>query len=126
MARMSHDSIYERRNAALSAGLGAVVGILIMRRQYTAYHIAVPFSVNGFATALIGGLGNPVLFFSSGYKEVVTFSIPLLFLLLRPGRSFGLPVEDEQSLLGRLLAAHPIGRPAFAIFSRFRLGRSRH
>ncbi|MDB5602872.1 MAG: hypothetical protein JWN71_4916 [Xanthobacteraceae bacterium] len=96
---------------ALSAALGAVAGILITPTQYTAYHIAVPFSVTGFVAALIGGLGNPfgafvgglivgllqsysVLFFSAGYKEVVTFSVLLLFLFVRPGGLFGSLVED--------------------------------
>jgi len=96
---------------ALSAALGAVAGILITPTQYTAYHIAVPFGVNGFVAALIGGLGNPVgafvgglivgllqsysvLFFSAGYKEVVTFSVLLLFLFVRPGGLFGSLVED--------------------------------
>ena len=96
---------------ALSAALGAIAGILITPTQYTAYHIAVPFSVNGFVAALIGGLGNPVgafagglivgllqscsvLFFSAAYKEVVTFSALLLFLFLRPDGLFGSLVED--------------------------------
>lgn len=96
---------------AMSAALGAIAGVLITPTQYTAYHIAVPFSVNGFVAALIGGLGNPVgafvgglivgllqsysvLFFSAGYKEVVTFSALLLFLFMRPGGLFGSLVED--------------------------------
>jgi acetolactate synthase I/II/III large subunit len=28
--------------------------------QYTAYHVAVPFSVSSFIAAIIGGLGNPL------------------------------------------------------------------
>jgi branched-subunit amino acid ABC-type transport system permease component len=35
-----------------------------------------------------------VLFFSAGYKEVVTFSVLLLFLFVRPGGLFGSLVED--------------------------------
>lgn len=96
---------------AMSAALGAIAGVLITPTQYTAYHITIPFSVNGFVAALIGGLGNPigafagglivgllqsysVLFFSAGYKEVVTFSVLLIFLFLRPGGLFGSLVED--------------------------------
>lgn len=96
---------------AMSAALGAIAGVLITPTQYTAYHIAVPFSVNGFVAALIGGLGNPigafvgglivgllqsysVLFFSAGYKEVVTFTALLFFLFMRPGGLFGSLVED--------------------------------
>jgi branched-chain amino acid transport system permease protein len=96
---------------AMSAALGAIAGILITPTQYTAYHVAVPFSVNGFVAALIGGLGNPVgafvgglivgllqsysvLFFSAGYKEVVTFTALLFFLFMRPGGLFSSLVED--------------------------------
>ena len=38
--------------------VGAVAGSVIIPTQYTACHIAVPFSVNGFVAALIGGLGD--------------------------------------------------------------------
>jgi len=96
---------------ALSAALGAVAGILITPTQYTAYHITVPFSVNGFIAAIVGGLGNPlgafvggiilgllqsfaVLFFSAGYKDIVAFSVLLLFLFVRPGGLFASLVED--------------------------------
>jgi len=96
---------------ALSAAFGAVAGILITPTQYTAYHIAVPFSVNGFIAAIIGGLGNPigafaggvivgvlqsfaVLFFAAGYKEIVAFSVLLIFLFFRPAGLFGSLVED--------------------------------
>jgi branched-chain amino acid transport system permease protein len=60
---------------------------------------------------LTGGLGNPVgafvgglivgllqsysvLFFSAGSMEVVTFSVLLPFLFVRPGGLFGSLVED--------------------------------
>ena len=96
---------------ALSAALGAIGGILITPTQYTAYHIAVPFSVNGFIAAIIGGLGNPlgafvggvvlgvlqsfaVLFFAAGYKDIVAFSVLLMFLFVRPRGVFGSLVED--------------------------------
>jgi len=96
---------------ALSAALGAIGGILITPTQYTAYHITVPFSVSGFIAAIVGGLGNPlgafvggvilgvlqsfaVLFFSAGYKDIVAFSVLLLFLFLRPAGLFGSLVEE--------------------------------
>jgi branched-chain amino acid transport system permease protein len=96
---------------ALSAAFGAIGGILITPTQYTAYHVGVPFSVNGFIAAIIGGLGNPlgafaggvilgvlqsfaVLFFSAGYKDIVAFSVLLVFLFLRPAGLFGSLVED--------------------------------
>jgi branched-chain amino acid transport system permease protein len=43
---------------AMSAAVGAIGGILITPTQYRAFHIATPYSVNGFVAALIGGLGN--------------------------------------------------------------------
>ncbi len=96
---------------ALSAALGAIGGILITPTQYTAYHITVPFSVSGFIAAILGGLGNPggafvggillgvlqavaVFFFDAGYKDIIAFSILLVFLFLRPSGLFGSLVED--------------------------------
>jgi branched-chain amino acid transport system permease protein len=96
---------------ALSAALGAVGGILITPTQYTAYHIGVPMGVNGFIAAILGGLGNPggafvggimlgvlqsyaVLFFDAGYKEIVAFSVLLLFMYVLPAGIFGSLVED--------------------------------
>ena len=85
----------------LSAGLGAIGGILITPTQYTAFHVGIPFAVSGFIAAIIGGLGNPlgafiggialgvlqsvgVVFIDAGYKNVVAFSILLILLFLRP------------------------------------------
>jgi branched-chain amino acid transport system permease protein len=67
--------------------------------------------VNGFIAAIVGGLGNPlgaffggvilgvlqslaVLFFAAGYKDIVAFSVLLVFLFLRPAGLFGSLVED--------------------------------
>jgi len=96
---------------ALSAALGAIGGVLITPTQYTAYYITVPFSVSGFVAAVIGGLGNPlgafvggvmlgvlqsfaVLFFPSGYKDILAFSLLLVFLFFRPAGLFRSLVED--------------------------------
>jgi branched-chain amino acid transport system permease protein len=95
----------------LSAALGAVAGILITPAQYTAYHIGTTFSVMGFIAAIIGGLGNPtgafvggiilgllqsfaILFFDAGFKDVIAFSILLVFLLVKPSGLFSSYVED--------------------------------
>jgi branched-chain amino acid transport system permease protein len=105
----------ERVTAAafgLSAILGAVAGILIAPTQYTAFYIGISFAINGFAAAIIGGLGNPigafiggivlgllqtggVVFIDSGYKDVVAFSIILLLLVLRPHGLFGSLVDAD-------------------------------
>ncbi|MCO5090930.1 branched-chain amino acid ABC transporter permease [Bosea sp. (in: a-proteobacteria)] len=95
----------------LSAALGAISGILITPAQYTAYHIGTTFSVMGFIAAIIGGLGNPIgafvggiilgllqsfaiLFFDAGFKDVIAFSILLVFLLVKPSGLFSSYVED--------------------------------
>ena len=96
---------------AVSAALGAVAGILLTPIQYTAYNVALAFTINGFVAAVIGGLGNPLgafvgglvlgalesvalVFIESGYKEVVVFSLLLLILLFKPTGLFGSLVEE--------------------------------
>lgn len=96
---------------ALSGALGAIAGILITPTQFTAYHVTVPFAVSGFIAAILGGLGNAtgafvggvllgvlesfaVLFFDSGYKDIVAFSVLLLVLFFRPSGLFSSLVES--------------------------------
>lgn len=91
---------------ALSAGLGAIAGILITPTQYTAFNVGVPFAISGFIAAILGGFGNAlgafiggimlgvaqaaaVVVFGAGFKNVAALSILLLFLLLRPSGIFG-------------------------------------
>ena len=91
---------------ALSAGLGAIAGILITPTQYTAFNIGVPFAISGFIAAILGGFGNAlgaflggimlgvaqalaIVFFGAGLKNVAALSILLLFLLVRPAGLFG-------------------------------------
>lgn len=86
---------------ALSAGLGAIAGILITPTQYTAFNVGVPFSISGFIAAIVGGFGRPfgaflgglalgvlqsgaIVIFGAGLKNVVALSVLLLFLFLRP------------------------------------------
>jgi branched-chain amino acid transport system permease protein len=97
---------------ALSAGIGAVGGILITPLQYTAFFVGIPYAVSGFVAAIIGGLGNPlgafvggiilgvlqsvgIIFLASGYKDVVAFSALILLLLVRPNGLFGSLVEEQ-------------------------------
>jgi len=91
---------------ALSAGLGAVAGILITPTQYTAYLIGTPFGINGFIAAIIGGFGSPVaglvggiflgiiqseaiVFFGAGFKNIVSLTLLLIVLLFFPKGLFG-------------------------------------
>jgi len=91
---------------ALSAALGAVAGILVTPTQYTAFNVGVPFGINGFIAAIIGGFGSAsgalaggvllgavqalaIVIFGAGYKNVVALSVLLLVLLVFPSGVFG-------------------------------------
>ena len=91
---------------ALSAGLGAIAGILITPTQYTAFNVGVPFAISGFIAAIVGGFGNAlgafvggimlgvaqalaIVVFGAGFKNVAALSILLVFLLVRPAGLFG-------------------------------------
>ena len=91
---------------ALSAGLGAVAGIMLTPTQYTAFDVGVPFAISGFIAAIIGGFGRPfgaflgglmlgviqavaILTFGAGLKTIVALSILLLFLFVRPSGILG-------------------------------------
>ncbi|MFM9887029.1 MAG: branched-chain amino acid ABC transporter permease [Burkholderiales bacterium] len=91
---------------ALSAGLGAIAGILITPTQYTAFNVGVPFAISGFIAAIVGGFGNAagafvggimlgvaqalaIVVFGAGFKNVAALSILLAFLLVRPSGLFG-------------------------------------
>ena len=86
---------------ALSAGLGALAGILITPTQYTAYNVGVPFAISGFIAAIVGGFGRPfgafaggillgvaqalaIVFLGAGFKNVAALSVLLVFLFFRP------------------------------------------
>ena len=91
---------------ALSAGLGAVAGILITPTQYTSFNVGVPFAISGFIAAILGGFGSAggafaggimlgvaqaaaIVMFGAGFKNVAALSILLVFLLARPAGLFG-------------------------------------
>ncbi len=91
---------------ALSAGLGAVAGILITPTQYTAFNVGVPFAISGFIAAIVGGFGRPfgafaggimlgiaqslaIVALGAGWKNVAALTVLLLFLFVRPSGLFG-------------------------------------
>ena len=91
---------------ALSAGLGAIAGILITPTQYTAYLVGTPFGINGFIAAIIGGFGSPVaglvggiflgvvqseaiVFFGAGFRNIVSLTLLLAVLMFFPKGLFG-------------------------------------
>ena len=86
---------------ALSAGLGAIAGILVTPTQYTAYNVGTPFAISGFIAAIVGGFGRPfgaflggialglaqaaaVVVLGSGMRNVAALSVLLVFLFVRP------------------------------------------
>lgn len=91
---------------ALSAGLGAIAGILITPTQYTAYLVGTPYGINGFIAAIIGGFGSPVaglvggillgviqseaiVFFGAGFRNIISLSVLLIVLMYFPKGLFG-------------------------------------
>jgi branched-chain amino acid transport system permease protein len=85
----------------LGGALGAVAGILITPLTAMNYHMGLALTLKGFAAAILGGLANPfgavagglalglveslsIVFFPSGYKEVVSMSLLVLIMLLMP------------------------------------------
>lgn len=86
---------------ALSAGLGAVAGIIITPIAFMDYERGTGLAIKGFAAAVLGGLGSGagavaggfllgVLeslgagLISSGYKDAIALIILLLVLFVRP------------------------------------------
>jgi branched-chain amino acid transport system permease protein len=90
---------------ALSAGLGAVAGILVTPMQVTTYNIGTPCGVNGFIAAIIGGFGSAagalaggvllgvlqaiaIVALGAGFKNVAALSTLLIVLFLFPSGIF--------------------------------------
>lgn len=86
---------------ALSAGLGAIAGILITPTQYTAFNVGEAFGISGFIAAIIGGFGNAfgallggvllglvqalaIVMFGAAFKNVIALSIMLIVLVSFP------------------------------------------
>ena len=63
---------------ALSAGLGAIAGVLITPTQYTAFNVGVPFAISGFIAAIVGGFGHPLGAFMGGIMLGLAQSIAIV------------------------------------------------
>jgi branched-chain amino acid transport system permease protein len=91
---------------ALSAGLGAIAGILVTPTQFTAFNVGTPFAIAGFIAAIVGGFGRPfgaflggialglaqalaVFALGSGLKNVAALAVLLVFLFFRPSGILG-------------------------------------
>ncbi|MDO5528305.1 MAG: branched-chain amino acid ABC transporter permease [Paracoccus sp. (in: a-proteobacteria)] len=91
---------------ALSAGIGALAGVLVTPITLTAYSVGIAFALKGFAGAMLGGMGNPkgalvggfaigliesltAGYLSSQYKDAAAFIVILLVLFFMPQGLFG-------------------------------------
>jgi branched-chain amino acid transport system permease protein len=91
---------------ALSAGVGAIAGIIITPVALTAFDRGTMLGLKGFSAAILGGIGSgpgAVLgglvlgvlesvsagFVSSGYKDAIAFLLLIVMLLVRPQGFFG-------------------------------------
>ena len=96
----------------LSAGLGALAGILIAPITFSSYEAGVMLGLKGFSAAIVGGIGNPmgavagglllgVLeslgagLISSGYKDAIAFLFVLMVLFFEPTGLFGHKVAER-------------------------------
>ena len=90
----------------LSAAIGALAGCVVSPITYTSYAIGGPLAIKGFTVAILGGLGNSggavaaglvlgvleslsVSLLPTAYKDVVTLTILLAILVVRPSGLFG-------------------------------------
>lgn len=90
----------------LSAGLGALAGILIAPITFSSYEAGAMLGLKGFSAAIVGGIGNPMGavagglllgileslgagLISSGYKDAIAFVFVLMVLFFEPTGLFG-------------------------------------
>ena len=91
---------------ALSAGIGALAGVLISPITMTSYDVGLALALKGFAAAMLGGMGDPkgalvgglllglmealtAGYLSSQYKDAAAFIIILAVLFFLPQGLFG-------------------------------------
>lgn len=90
----------------LSAGIGALAGVLVTPITLVSYDVGVALALKGFAAAMLGGMGNPkgplvgglllgllealtAGYLSSQYKDAVAFIVILAVLFVMPQGIFG-------------------------------------
>lgn len=95
-----------RFSFALSAGIGALSGILIAPITLVSYDMGTMLALKGFAAAILGGMGNPLGsvigglvvgliealtagYLSSQYKDAAAFLIIVLVLFIFPSGLLG-------------------------------------
>lgn len=94
---------------ALSAGLGAIAGLVIAPIMFPSYDMGIMLGIKGFSASILGGLGSApgavigglllgvieslgAGYISSGIKDAISFGVVLMILLIRP---FGLLGEKN-------------------------------
>jgi branched-chain amino acid transport system permease protein len=97
----------------VSAGVGALAGVLITPIFFTSYSSGTLLGLKGFIAAVLGGWGKnsgailggfvlgmveslSLIFIPSGYKDAVAFVILLLILYFRPKGILGSPFMDSR------------------------------
>jgi len=90
----------------LSAAIGAIGGCIVCPITYVQYDSGTPLAIKGFTVAILGGLGNSmaavaaglvlgilesfsIWFMPAAYKDVISISILLIILFVRPSGLFG-------------------------------------
>jgi len=97
---------------ALSAGIGALAGILVTPVTLTHSDVGTMLALKAFVAAVLGGMGNPIGavagglllglieaftagYVSSSYKDGAAIVVLILVLLLRPGGLTGAHREER-------------------------------
>jgi branched-chain amino acid transport system permease protein len=97
----------------VSAGMGAIAGVLVTPIFYTSYNLGTLLGLKGFIAAVLGGWGKnsgailggfalgivesvSIAFIPSGYKDGVAFVVLLLILYFRPKGILGSPYIDSR------------------------------
>jgi branched-chain amino acid transport system permease protein len=90
----------------VSGAIGAVAGVLVTPITLTSYDVGTLLALKGFASTMLGGMGNPfgavvgglmvgllealaAGYVSSGYKDAVAFLVILAVLFVLPRGLFG-------------------------------------
>ncbi|MBI2130759.1 branched-chain amino acid ABC transporter permease [Candidatus Woesearchaeota archaeon] len=96
----------------ISGAFAAVSGILIGLEQNLYPKMGVIIIIKGFISSVVGGLGSVpgsviggffiglienvgVWYLPTGYKDLISFSVMILFLLLRPQGILGVKLRDD-------------------------------
>jgi branched-chain amino acid transport system permease protein len=91
---------------ALGGMLGAVAGILLTPLISVDYALGINLTLKGFAAAILGGLANPlgavvggitlglveslsIIAISSAYKDVISFSVLIIIMIIMPNGILG-------------------------------------